>query len=94
MNIWDGIPMPVFCMYIMFIDTNWLWINLVVLGLAAVGFFISITCLVESPKWLLINGYREQAIENLNYICRMNGGRSEIPKDARFVEELAVGLKK
>ena len=93
MNIWDGLPMAVFCLYLMFISTNWFYINLVMYFLAIFGLLGVIFILVESPKWLLINGMREEAISNLNYIGRINGkGMSQIPMNARFVEELAFLL--
>jgi len=45
-------------------------------GLAIIGFLGALFVLVESPKWLLINGRREEAIANLNYIGRINGNKS------------------
>jgi hypothetical protein len=93
MNIWDGLPMAVFCIYAMFISDDWFYINLVMYVLAIVGLLGVIFVLVESPKWLLINGRREEAITNLNYIGRINGkSLTQVPMNARFVEELAFFL--
>jgi len=36
----------------------------------------------ETPKWLLINGKIDDAIDNLNYIAKFNGSANRIPKNA------------
>lgn len=38
----------------------------------------------ESPSWLLYNGEREKAVQNLNYIARFNGSSKRIPAAAEF----------
>jgi hypothetical protein len=41
----------------------------------------------ESPRWLLVNGRRAEAIDALNYMARVNCTGCEIPAAASFVED-------
>lgn len=60
------------------------------LVLTTLGYFIVIFALVESPKWYLIVGKREEAIVNLNAIAKINGKNYKgILPNTRFIEELA-----
>jgi hypothetical protein len=58
MNIWDGLPLPIFCIYLMFFSPNWIYINYIMLALTTIGYLTVIFALVESPKWLLLVGKR------------------------------------
>ena len=46
---------------------------------------VSFLC-AESPKWLLLQGRREEAIKSLNFIAKVNRSPNRIPEDAMFVE--------
>ena len=81
--------MAVFCVYVSYVDKDWLSINLYALGISYLAFFMAFFC-PESPRWYLVNGNREQAIETLNYMRKVNGGMVEIPKDAQFVEDPTI----
>ena len=85
-NVIDAIPMAVFCAYVSYVDRDWLTINLFALGISYLAFFMAFFC-PESPRWYLVNGNREIAIETLNYMNKVNGGHVGIPKDAQFVED-------
>jgi hypothetical protein len=41
----------------------------------------------ESPRWLLVNGKRLEAIDALNKIAKVNGSPHRIPITASFVED-------
>jgi len=49
---------------------------------------LTVIAMPESPRWLLLNGKKEQAIKNLNYIAWFNGTKHRIPETAQFVEDL------
>ena len=41
----------------------------------------------ESPKWLLINGRKEEAIEALNRMAKLNGSEVRFSTTDHFQEE-------
>ena len=41
---------------------------------------------LETPRWLLQNGRREEAIRTLNFIAWFNGVEERIPANTLFVE--------
>lgn len=55
-------------------------------GLSIIGYTFISLMVPESPKWLLINGRREEAIEALNWIARVNRSEHRIHPDTQFVE--------
>ena len=78
--------MAVFCAYVSYIDKNWFSINIYATAISYIAFFMAFFC-PESPRWYLVNGNREKAIETLNYMRKINGGKVSIPLDAQFVED-------
>ena len=51
---------------------------------------IILVCLPESPKWLLINNKKSQAIASFNHIAKYNLSRNRINQNAYFAEEVVV----
>ena len=92
-NIFDAIPMAVFCIYVSFIQKDWYGINLIATGLSYIAFILAFFC-PESPRWYLVNGKREEAIKELNYMARVNRSQQFIPKSAQFVEDPTIFTEK
>ena len=92
-NIFDAIPMAVFCFYVSYIQKDWLGINLIATGLSYIAFIMAFFC-PESPRWYLVNGRREEAIKTLNYMAKVNRSPYTIPKDAQFVEDPTIFANK
>ena len=92
-NIFDAVPMAVFCVYVSFIQKDWLYINLIATGLSYIAFVMAFFC-PESPRWYLVNGRRDKAIDTLNYMARVNGSSHQIPKSAQFVEDPTIFAQK
>ena len=64
--------MVIFCAYMCFIGKDWFTVNLYAVGASYLALFLAFFC-PESPRWYLVNGRIEEAIETLNYMGRFNG---------------------
>jgi hypothetical protein len=73
--------MAVFCLYVAYIDKDWQGINLVSLYVCWLAFIFACFC-PESPKYLLNESRREEAIAALNYMAWINGSNHRIPETA------------
>jgi hypothetical protein len=93
LNAFDTLTMAITCFYFLAISRNWFWLYFTMTVLATFSFMLTMAIVPESPKWLLINGRREDAIKALNWIGKINGSKTPISDDAVFVESNTVGLK-
>ena len=75
----------IFCVYVAYIDKSWFNMEAWVLGICYVAIFLGLFC-PESPRWLLYQGRRKEAIAALNHIAKVNC-KPRIPEDTRFVED-------
>lgn len=73
LNAWDTITLTVLTLYFLYWDKSWfnLCLFMTVLGTACHCFMIF--CAPDSPKWLLAQGKREDAIIAFNKIGKYNG---------------------
>ena len=71
-NIFDALPMTIICLYFMFISKDWYPICLFMLVLSFVATGLAFLC-PESPRWHLVNGRGDEAIEMFNQIAKING---------------------
>ena len=91
-NCVDAVPMAVFCLYVAYVDKDWQGINLVSLYVCWLAFILA--CFFpESPKYLLNESRREEAIAALNYMAWINGSNNRIPETAQFVEDRGIFVK-
>lgn len=73
--------------YFLFISRDWKPLVYMFFILHIFGYLlVSVVC-VESPKWLLLQGRRRDAIESLNFIARMNRSPARISLTTKFVEQ-------
>lgn len=73
--------MTVICLYSLFISRNWFYLQLFMTSIGTLSFLIVLLLVPESPKWLLINGRKQEAVEALNKIAKINGVDSKIYDD-------------
>jgi|LauGreDrversion4_2_1035121.scaffolds.fasta_scaffold240266_1 inner membrane protein involved in colicin E2 resistance len=73
--------MTVICLYSLFISRNWFYLYLFMTSIGTLSFLIVLLLVPESPKWLLINGRKQEAVEALNKIAKINGVDSKIYDD-------------
>lgn len=59
---------------------------------SVIGYLLVSIVVPESPKWLLLQGKREEAIKVLNYIAWMNRSKTTISPNAQFVECAVAGF--
>ena len=85
-SLFDAIPMAVTCLYFMYISRDWFYLSFFMLILSILATVCAFIC-PESPRWLLVNGRKEEAIKALNYFARVNGSHYRIPSTANFVED-------
>jgi MFS transporter, SP family, xylose:H+ symportor len=85
-NIADALPMVIVCIYYLAISRDWIYINIVMTVVSYIAWFLIPFC-PESPRWLLVNGRKAEAIEVLNYMAKANGSSYRIPITADFVED-------
>jgi hypothetical protein len=52
--------------------------------MGTLGCFAFFALIPESPRWLLLNNRREEAIKNFNFIAWFNGSDMRVPEDAIF----------
>ena len=50
------------------------------------SFIVVMLVVPEAPRWLLVNGKQEEAIDSFNYIASLNFSNYFISKQVTFVE--------
>lgn len=84
-GLFDCLTLAFMCSYLM-LAKNWIWIEIVMTGLGVLAYMLIVLVVLESPKWLLVNGNTQLAIQSLNKIARINGSKKRISKHAQFIE--------
>jgi MFS family permease len=86
-NAFDGATLVFLGTYFIYVD-DWYYYQFVMFVIQAIAFVIFLALGSESPKWLLLQGRRTEAIEVFNTICLINGKASNclIESDAIFSE--------
>lgn len=72
LNAINSSTMVVFGLYVLFISRKWFYIMFFMYLVAMVAFVVIFITLPESPRWLLINGHREEAVTTFKYIADYN----------------------
>jgi len=73
--------------FFLFISRDWKLLMYSFFGAGALGFTAVSLLLPESPKWLLLQGRKAEAIEALNYIATINRSENRISQDVNFIED-------
>ena len=85
-NVFEGLTLSIVGVYYLFISRDWYNLCLAMLIVSLVATALIPLC-PESPRWLLTNGLREEAITELNWIARLNGQTQQISESTIFVED-------
>jgi len=86
MNSFDNITMTVLCLYFKFVSRHWTYLFYLLETLGVLSYIVLMLCVPDSPKWLLLNGRKKEAIAAFNYMAIVNRCPERIPEDANFVE--------
>lgn len=85
-NVYEGLTLTIVGVYYLCISRDWYWLCLAMLAVSVLATALTPLC-PESPRWLLINGRRQEAIAELNWIAKLNGRSARISNDVIFVED-------
>ena len=72
------------CFYFLFISRDWFPLMMTMTVLGTIALLVLVFVLPESPAYLISKGKTGEAIEALNFIGRVNGVNSRIPRDTVF----------
>ena len=82
-NVVDAFPTLVTGLFYLLVARDWFTIYAINVGVSVTALILAFIC-PESPRWLLYNNRKADAIEALNYMAKFNGSEARIPKDAIF----------
>jgi len=74
----DCITVAVIPVYFLYISKNWLPLYILMLVLGVLGLLFMLFVAPESPKWLLVKGRKEEAIEVFNRVALINQSKNRI----------------
>lgn len=86
MNGWDQSTVLCIVLYFLYWSKDWFPLFLFMTVLGTVSHIFMLVATPESPKWLLTQNRRPEAIAALNRIARFNRSKNSIPEDATFEE--------
>lgn len=91
-NMLDASTMGLWGLYILFVSRDWWKLVVCMYSISLINFFVIFFVLPESPKYLLIKGKPNEALESFEYISKFNGMKEcPITKDAVFIESALAG---
>ena len=73
--------------YFLFISRDWKPLIQVYMYCSIAGYLLVSALCVESPKWLLLQSRRKEAIDALNYIAKVNRSPNRISASSLFTEQ-------
>mmetsp|Transcript_101614 Transcript_101614/g.140442 ORF Transcript_101614/g.140442 Transcript_101614/m.140442 type:complete len:165 (+) Transcript_101614:538-1032(+) len=91
-NLIDALPLIVGCVYFQYISVEVDTLLIIMSMLYLISLSIVALFFPESPKWLLITGQREKAIEAFNHIAKFNGSQFRFDQNARFIESDLINV--
>lgn len=85
-NLVDALPLIVAGLYFKFVSKNVTILLIITSTLHLIAIIVIALVMPESPKWLLVTGQRDKAIEVFNYIAKFNGSKFRFSENSRFIE--------
>jgi phage shock protein PspC (stress-responsive transcriptional regulator) len=86
LNIINSGTMVVFGLYVLLVSRDWFPIELFMWTIGILAYIAMYFLMPESPRWLLINGRKLEALEKYEYIADFNKTEFLIPLTANFQE--------
>jgi MFS family permease len=86
LNIINSGTMVVFGLYVLLVSRDWFPIELFMWTIGILAYIAMYFLMPESPRWLLINGRKLEALEKYEYIADFNKTEFLIPQTANFQE--------
>ena len=88
-NVWDSSNGIVLCSFYLLVSRDWLPIYSFYVYAGCLALLVQGAFLPESPRFLLINGRKQEAVAALNRISSLNGASHRFTTDDVFAEEEA-----
>lgn len=85
-NVFDRSTLLILGFFLLFVTRWWIVIAGFYWTLGVVSWFLIRFQIPESPMWLLMQNREDEAINNLNYIAKVNGVSDRIDADTEFEE--------
>ena len=87
MNVVDAMPTVITGLFYLLIERDWFTIYAINVAVSYSAILLAFFC-PESPRWLLLNNRKEEAINALNLMAKFNGSDVRIPQNTVFQETL------
>ena len=82
-NFADALPTIITGLFYLLVARDWFTIYAINIAVSLSALLLGLVC-PESPRWLLYNNRRSEAIEALNYMAKFNGSETRISEQVVF----------
>ena len=84
--MWDALTPIWACLFFMYVEPDIYYHFGIILVIQFVALVVLLGLRIETPRWFLLNGRREEAIQMLNFIAWFNGVEDRLPENTQFIE--------
>ena len=84
--MWDALTPMWACLFFIFVQPDAYYHFGLIVAMKFAALIILLGLQIETPRWLLMNGRKEEAIRMLNFIAWFNGVDERLHADTKFIE--------
>jgi MFS family permease len=86
MNVFERGTLLIIAIFLIFVARWWQVVAMTYWVLGVIAWVVIYLKVPESPLWLVMNTYNDEAIDALNSIAQTNGSQTRIDKNVEFAE--------
>lgn len=86
LNMGDYLVLLLAGLYFIFVSQDWAPLIMSIYFIDVAASLVILFLCSESPRWLLMQGRRQEAIQSLNFIAKVNGSTKKIAPETEFLE--------